>query len=750
MVFWLDGACLSGHLHLGPDDQDFCRPATSRHLRRSMPKVSNMLERLFPTPLPTPRVSEGGLLVKIVRAGFIPGVVQEEINAKDRSLIRRAMDQPENIRKVISLARSGGLAKALAQVRGKPCGSVPIGYSGAGLVLAVGEDVNDLRPGDRVAVVGQDQADYAEFLDVPRNMAVPIPHGLDFSGAATIGIGGLALHALRRAAANLGEFCLIFGGGLIGQMAVRLAVAGGARVLVVEYDQDMLDLALAGGAEAAFNPDTIDVVRAVMHHTGGRGSDASIFCLNMDKPKDLSDALSMTRPAGRVVLLGVPDRELFRDSLARKELDILIANTSGPGSGEEAYQQKGVEYPYNQVRWTQNRNFAEYLRLLASGRISAEGLVQGAYAVTAPESLLSDLESGNSKLLFLLDYGQDLPDDLRSLTESRSRIEITPATTKKSSADQIRVGVIGASGFTVATYLPDLVKIKDLHLVGICNQNAAKAAEVARQFGAAFATADYKEILTDPSIDLVMISSRHYRHGPFALEALKQGKHVFVEKPLCTLPSELAALQAFYEAPEPTVKPLLMVGLNRRFSKYIKEVKRAVDSRVNPLVMHYRMNAGHIPPEHWLHGPEGGGRIVGEACQILDIFSYLVGAPAVSLARASLRPMTGNFLSADNRSAVIEYEDGSIGSIDYFAMGSKDLPRELLEVHFDGCSILMDDFKSLKSYGVSLESLHGQQPDKGWKEELEALAAYLKGPQSDWPIPLWSMLESSRLSFLMA
>ena len=707
--------------------------------------------RVLPVEVPAPLVSSGSVLIKVVNSCISAGTELSGVSGSGKSLIRRAMEQPENVKKVFNMVKSEGIAKTYAKVMGKLQSGSPTGYSLSGIVLATGEGVSDIKAGDHVAAAGAGIANHAEYVDVPRNLVMRIPVGLDFKSASTVTLGGIAMQGVRRAQVALGEFVVVFGTGILGELALQMLVASGSRVLAVDLNKKRLDLAHKMGAEAVFNPSDCDVVKEVIHYTGGHGADIVLFCAATDNSQALSDAFAMCRKKGRLVMVGVWGTELKREDMYKKELDFLISTSYGPGRYDAEYEERGLDYPYAYVRWTENRNMEEYLRLLAKRKINVAPLIEAVYPIMEVEKAFASLQKPDRPLMVILDYGNDLPDGFEALASQPRKIAILNQVNKKSGLKRVRVGLIGAGGFATGMHLPNLQKLSGKYEIrAICSRTGANAKAAATKFGAKYSTTDYHEILADPEIDLTMICTRHNLHGRIVLESLQAGKHTFVEKPLCITKAELETIRNFFNARLPTSDfriPILMVGFNRRFSKYAGEVKKHTDKHINPLFIHYRMNAGYIPLDHWVHSEEGGGRIIGEACHIIDLFSYLVDSPVRAYSSAGLKPVTESISASDNKSIILEYEDGSVASLDYFAVGSKELPKEWLEVHFDEKSIIVDDYKSIKGYGVKVADIHSQMPDKGQLEELEELYRCLNGENKNWPIELESMIETTEVTF---
>lgn len=709
--------------------------------------------RVLPTEVPAPVVSPGGVLIKVVNSCISAGTEVSGVEGSGKSLIRRALEQPEKIKKALNMISSLGIAETYTRIMGQNEIPVPTGYSIAGIVLAVGNGVNHIKPGDRVAAAGAGIANHAEYVDVPQNLVVTIPDNLDFESASTVTLGSIAMQGVRRAQVQMGDYVVIFGTGILGQLALQLASASGARVIAVDVDMKRLTVAAQLGAEVTFHPVGADVVKEVMHYTGGYGADIVIFCAATNDSQSLSDAFAMCRRKGKVIMVGVWGKELRREDIYEKEIDFLISTSYGPGRYDEKYEKRGLDYPYAYVRWTENRNMQEYLRLLAKGLINVKPLIQAVFQLKEVEDAFRSLQKPERPLMVLLDYGNNLPGDFKRLSSIEHRLEnrriLNPISSKV-----IRVGLIGAGNFAVGMHLPNLRLLKNKYCIqAICNRNGHRAKAIADQYDANYSTTDYHDILSDSDIDLVMICTRHNLHGPLVLESLRAGKHTFVEKPLCTTSEDLDSIMNFYgvspvrkEVNYYNASPLLMVGFNRRFSKYAHEIKQHVKNRVNPLFIHYRMNAGYLPMNHWVHSEEGGGRIIGEACHIIDLFSYLIGSSVKAYASASVNPNTDSINVTDNKSVIIEYEDGSVATLEYFAVGNGHFPKEWLEVHFDEKTIIMDDYKQVKGYGLSVKNLTSTESDKGQFNELEVLASAVSGGESFWPIPLESIIETTAIT----
>ncbi|MBI1307994.1 MAG: zinc-binding dehydrogenase [Bacteroidetes bacterium] len=686
--------------------------------------------------VPSPKVSEGSVLIKVVNSCISAGTEMSNVSETGKSLIKRALEQPAEVRNALNFARENGLAKMMARVKGKIEGGKPTGYSISGIVVGVGTGVREYSVGDHVAAAGAGIANHAEYVDVPVNLVMRLPQGMDFKTASTVTLGGIAMQGVRRADLRLGEIAVVQGAGILGLLAQQMLQNAGVRVVVIDMDRHRLEIASKLGAEMTLHAADDDVVKNVQSISDGHGADAVLFTAATSSSEPLSLAFQMSKRKGRVVLVGVSGMEIKRGDMYQKELDFLISTSYGPGRYDSNYEEKGLDYPYAYVRWTENRNMTEYLRLVHTGKIQLDPLIDAVYPIDKVEEAFDALNApGQKPIISILDYGV-LPENA-GLPVSDSVIKT--GNTVSTGKEIINVAVVGTGNFATGMHLPNLQNLSTkYHIKAIVNRTGQKGKAVAEQYKAEYATTDIADALNDKDVDLILITTRHDNHGSLVLQSLKAGKNVFVEKPLCTTREELQEIESFYQN-NPNA-PLLMVGFNRRFSDCAVEIRKHTDKRVSPLMIHYRMNAGFIPLDVWVH--EHGGRIVGEACHIIDLMTSLTESKIVSISTEHLSPATEKFSLHDNRSIILKYEDGSVAHIQYFAVGSKQFPKEYMEVHFDEKTIVMNDYKSVKGYGVKVKEINHSMSKKGQFEELEVLhTALTKG--SNWPIPLWDMIQTT-------
>lgn len=686
--------------------------------------------------VPCPKVNDDTILVQVKCSCISIGTEMAGVRNSGIPLWKKALEQPEKVKKVFSMAMKEGLGKTKEIVRGKLEAGSPTGYSAAGVVVAVGKNIRDIKVGDKVACAGAQCAHHAEYISVPRNLSVHIPEGVSFRNAAPVTLGAIAMQGVRRANTTLGECFVVIGLGVIGQITVQLLKASGCKVIVSDLDKSRIEMALKHGADMAVNPEEGMDERQINRLTGGIGADGVIITAASPSDVIVSTAFNMCRRKGRVVLVGDVGLNLNRADFYAKELDFLISTSYGPGRYDSIYEEKGLEYPVSYVRWTENRNLQEILELVQSKKLDFEDMVQKVYPVDEADKAYEQLKVSRPKpLMVLLEYpDREVSDDMV--------VELKPRDIHNG---KIGIAVIGAGGFAKGMHLPNIQNLNNQYrLQAVVSRTGNNATTVARQFGAAYATTDYDKVLQDSNVDMVLITTRHNLHADMVLRALKAGKHVLVEKPLVVNEMELAKIEDFMTSHDNV--PLLLTGFNRRYSSYMQEIARHTSQRINPMIINYKMNAGYIPLDHWVHTEEGAGRNIGEACHIYDVFNFLTGSKVNSVSATSISNSNGYYSSKDNFVTTIHYDDGSICNLIYTAMGSKEYPKETMEVFFDDKTIILDDYKSMTGYGLKLKSIKTAASEKGQLEEIMAFAeAIQQGKES--PIPLWQQYQAMKIAF---
>jgi predicted dehydrogenase/threonine dehydrogenase-like Zn-dependent dehydrogenase len=689
--------------------------------------------------VPSPQVSPKNILVRVAHSCISVGTEMAGVTMSGLPLYRRALKQPHHVKRVLQVMRDQGIKRTFDRVTSQLKAGLPLGYSAAGEVVEVGAEVDGFGRGDVVACAGAGVANHAEMIDVPVNLAVRMAPGLSTSEGCTVAMGAIALQGLRRANPTLGESVVVIGLGLLGQITAQLLRVNGCRVIGVDLDSTRIQCALDNGMDAGVSSGEEDFVERVQRLIGGFGADAVIVTAATSSHELIGQAMRSCRKKGRVVVVGDVGLNLDRADMYAQEIDFLISCSYGPGRYDSLYEEQGRDYPLPYVRWTENRNMDEYLSLLADGRVKLQNMNPKVFpvdqAVQAYEMLKQD---GPKPLLVLLSYP-------KSETATQHILPLRNVKQRPVQSGRIRVALAGAGAFAQAMHLPNLARLRsDFELHCVMSRTGANARATADRFGAAYATTSYDQLLQDENVDLVVIATRHHLHGQMALGALRAGKHVFLEKPLTIFPQELDAIEEFYR--DHSNPPLLMVGFNRRFSPAIRRIKEVIAKRATPLIVNYRMNAGYLPSGHWVHSEEGGGRNLGEACHIYDLFNALTGSEHLAISAQSIIPGSGQWKKNDNFVASMRFADGSVCSLTYTSLGEKSFPKETMEIFTDGKVISMNDYKSVSIAGGRHKGWRAMSQDKGQMAELGALADCLLRGKS-WPIPLEEQIAATRIAF---
>ncbi len=690
---------------------------------------------VFLQEVPAPTVGPRNVLVRVKSSCISVGTEMAGIKMSGLPLYRRALKQPHHVKKALQLMKDQGFARVYKQIKGKLDAGLPTGYSASGEVIEVGSEVTGIKVGDRVACAGAGIANHAEVVDVPVNLTVPVPDGLDYEAAATVTLGAIAMQGVRRTNPTLGETVVVIGLGILGQLTAQLLTASGCRVIGTDIDENRIEIARANGMDIGLNPKDGDIVERIVKLTDGHGADAVVITAASPSSEILAQSFQACRRKARVVVVGDVGLNIARSDIYAKELDFFISTSYGPGRYDPVYEEEGADYPIAYVRWTENRNMEEFLRLLARGRISLANMLKEPFPIDRAEEAYAALRgTGQKPLLVMLTYPE-------RAEATRPALQIAPP----APADgRIKLALVGAGGFAQGMHLPNLQKLKDSYdLRTIVSRTGLSARSAAERFGAPNAATDFKTVLDDPDIDLVLIATRHDLHAGMTLDALRAGKHVFVEKPLAMNEDELAEIEAFYR--DNPNGPVLMTGFNRRFSPAVVAAKKVLANRTSPMIVNYRMNAGYIPADHWVHGPQGGGRNIGEGCHIYDLFNALTGSTPVEVNAMSIVPESKYWLRNDNFNATVRYADGSVCTLTYTAMGSKSYAKERADIFVDGKVLTLDDYKQLTVAGGS-GGWKGTTMQKGQQEELAALAETLRKGAA-WPISLEDQIFATRISF---
>jgi predicted dehydrogenase/threonine dehydrogenase-like Zn-dependent dehydrogenase len=690
---------------------------------------------VFVQDVPAPVVGARNLLVQVRHSCVSVGTEMASVGMSGLPLYRRALKQPHHVKRALEVMAEQGVKRTLDIVRGRLGAGLPVGYSAAGEIIELGGEVEGFKRGDLVACAGAGIANHAEIIDVPVNLAVAVPDGLSTELASTVTLGAIAMQGVRRLAPTLGETIVVIGLGILGQITVQLLKAAGCVVIGTDVDARRIEIARRNGMDHGLSSADGPVAARVVALSNGFGADGVIITAATPSHDVIGHAFRSCRRKGRVVLVGDVGLNIDRNDMYAKELDFFISTSYGPGRYDPVYEEQGQDYPLPYVRWSENRNMQEYLRLLAVGAVRLDDLPRETYAVEDATEAYEKLKSPEKPLLVILRYAP-------KQAARRPSVEVRSAPAR---SGKIRVALVGAGGFALGTHLPNLSKLRERYeLTTVMSRTGANALMAANRFGAGKATTDFDEVIGDRDVDLVLIATRHDQHAGLALRALAAGKHVFVEKPLAISEDQLAELEAFFGGRAET--PMLMTGFNRRFSPAMAAIGRILAKRATPLIANYRMNAGFIPNDHWVHGPQGGGRNIGEACHIYDLFNALTGSRYDKVEATAIVPGSQHWRRNDNFVATVRYADGSVCSLTYTALGDKAHAKERCEIYADGKVIALDDFKSLSVSSQRKPAWSSWTIEKGQLEELQALADALQkgGP---WPISLDDQIRATRISF---
>jgi predicted dehydrogenase/threonine dehydrogenase-like Zn-dependent dehydrogenase len=689
---------------------------------------------VFVQDVPAPTVGAKNVLVQVSHSCVSVGTEMASVKLSGLPLYRRALKQPHHVKRALRMMSDIGVQRTISLVKGRLDSGLPVGYSAAGEVVEIGPEVEGFKRGDIVACAGAGIANHAEIIDVPVNLVTAVPDGLDTKLASTVTLGAIAMQGVRRLAPTLGETIVVIGLGILGQIAVQLLKAAGCIVVGTDIDERRIGIARENGMDYGLAPSDGAVVTRIVQLTDGYGADGVLITAATPSSQAISEAFKACRRKARVVLVGDVGLNIDRNDMYAKELDFLISTSYGPGRYDPIYEEGGQDYPLPYVRWTENRNMHEYLRLLRSGAVNLDNMRPEVYAIDQATAAYEKLKSPDKPLLVLLSY------------PPREEVRKTIIEVGKSSphSGKIRFALVGAGGFALGVHMPNLAKLADRYeLKAVMNRTGANAITAAKRFGAAKATTDYNEILNDRDVDLVLIATRHDQHADLTLRALKAGKHVFVEKPLTITEAELDELETYFRGQQST--PTLMTGFNRRFSPAITAIRHVLKNRTTPMIVNYRMNAGFIQNDHWVHGPQGGGRNIGEACHIYDLFNALTASKYAKVEATSIVPSSDHWRRNDNFIANVRYCDGSVCSLTYTALGDTSHAKERCEIFVDGQVIVLDDFKSVAVSGKRKPLWSSWTVDKGHIEEFRAFGDSLR--QGSWPITLQDQLQAMRIAF---
>ena len=682
--------------------------------------------------VPAPVAQPGFVVVRTSASLISAGTERLTVEAGQKTLVSRAIEQPALVKKVIDKARSEGVVATFDAVRSKLGSLAALGYSAAGIVSEVGEGVADLRVGDRVACAGVGYASHAEVLSVPKNLCVRAPDGVSFDHAAFATVGAIALQGVRLAEPTLGESIAVIGLGLIGQLAVQLLAANGCRVFGIDLDPKKIDLARQLGADDGCKSDD-EARQRVLEWSRGRGADAVLITAATSSNEPVELAGEISRPKGRVVVVGAVGLSLPRKPYYDRELTFRISMSYGPGRYDRNYEERGQDYPFGYVRWTEGRNIEAFLDTIAAGRVKIEPLITHRFKIEDGERAY-ELITGNAPYLGVLlqyDVGRTL----------ESRIELPQKAFAATTAKSVRLGMIGAGDYAKSMLLPNF-KAAGAEFRAIATASGVTARSVGEQYGFRFCASGAGEIINDADVNLVVVATRHASHAALARQALQAGKHVFVEKPLAVNDQELdEVLAASGFGGE------LMVGFNRRFSPLAREAFDFFKNRQFPLSINYRVNAGRIAPNHWVRDVNQGGRIIGEVCHFIDLVHFITGSLTTRVFAEGITGRNAHSTDQDSVFITLRLDDGSNASIAYLAEGDKALPKERIEILGGGKSFVIDDFRRATAYENGHEKTSKlREQDKGQRDEIRTVMSVVRDG-TPAPISLTDLKTTTRVTF---
>jgi predicted dehydrogenase/threonine dehydrogenase-like Zn-dependent dehydrogenase len=680
--------------------------------------------------VPVPICQEGGVLVKTTASLVSAGTEKMLVDFAKKSLLSKARNRPDLVAQVISKMKKEGIKNTLEKVFTKLDTPIPLGYSCAGEVIEVGSSVSSISLGHRVACGGAGVANHSQVNFVPQNLLTKIPDGVDDIDASFVTVGSIALQGVRQANVRLGEKVAVIGLGLLGQLTLQILKASGCSVICSDIDSSKLDLALRLGANEVCDPD--DLIKSSNQFSNGYGVDSVIITASTSSNQIIVDAGDICRMRATVVVVGVVGMNIPRDIYYKKELSLKLSMSYGPGRYDPLYEYKGIDYPYDLVRWTSQRNFAAFLDLIAQKKVTPKDIIT--HQFDFDDALMAyDLLEGRVKEPYLgivLNYSKDI------VLKDHKRVEINQKTLKNS---KINIGLIGAGNFTQGVILPNIKKINDYELVGLCTATGISSHSNGLKNGFKYITTDYNEIYKDKDINSVIITTIHSDHGSKVIEAIKNKKHCFVEKPLCIKESQLEQIKELY-----SFDTILQVGFNRRFSPFIKQMRQVLGN--TNMSINYRINAGIIPKDHWIQDPlVGGGRVLGEVCHFIDTCSYLTNSSVKSVFASCVSQDDSTIVNEDNITIILNYQNGSIATITYYAYGNNSMPKEYIEVFSNGLSLVLDDFRQLTIYDKKIYKKRTFNQDKGFLNEFIAFKDSIYSSKSS--ISFDTIYNTSKASF---
>lgn len=677
--------------------------------------------------VPFPALSKGYILVRNHFSLISPGTEGGKVKTARKGYIGKAKEKPEQVKKVLASIKTEGLIQTYKKVMNKLDAPAPLGYSCAGEVIKISKDISEFKIGDYVAC-GGNGACHADVVSVPKNLCVKIPSGVKIEHAAYSTIASIALQGIRQADLHLGETCTVIGLGLIGQLTIQMLKVAGVNVVGIDINEGMVEFAKKSGANLAINRSDDKLENAILEFSVGHGVDSVIITAGTNSLDPVELAGRLCRKKGKVIIVGAVPTGFSRENYYKKELELRMSCSYGPGRNDIDYEEKGVEYPIGYVRWTENRNMQAFLQMVANGKLNIDLLTTHIF----------DFKDVKKAYKMILDRSEPYVGILLRYNIEKEIAPIVKLSRDcKPKKDAPNVGFIGAGSFAQKFLLPNVKKYGNM--IGVVTAAGNDTRNITDKYGFQYATGDADDIINDENINTVFIATRHNLHAEFVLKGLMSGKHIFVEKPLCMTEQELEEIKQEYEKQNVH----LIVGFNRRFAPHIQKIKELF-SENQPKAVNYRINAGFIPKDHWIQDKDiGGGRIIGEVCHFVDLAMFIAGAQITDIS-ANVMDDANNLM--DTLIINLSFTNGSVTAISYFSNGCKVLRKEYLEVYSAGMTAIVDDFKELRIYGKKVRRTRLLSQNKGHAKEVELFLKSIKNGEAQ-PIPFQEIYLSTLATF---
>ena len=688
--------------------------------------------------VPEPELRRGGVLVRTSFSAISAGTERAKMQQSEKSLLGKAMARPDLVKQVIDFARTNGVKAAYDRVQARLSTLSLMGYSCSGTVVGVGEGVTEFQCGDQVACAGGGYANHCEVNWVPSNLVARVPYSVSLEAASLTTIGAIAMQGLRQAQTSFGETVVVIGAGLVGVVTMQLARAAGCRVIAVDRDSKRVDKAASLGAHVALLASDGHLPSQV-NEFSRYGADVAIVTAAAPSAEPIELAAKILRDRGRIVVVGDVGMGVSRPNMYHKELTLVMSRSYGPGRYDPNYEERGNDYPVGYVRWTERRNMEAFLDLLAMGAINISSLIECRVSVNEGRRAYEELRGGDAYTVIF-----EYPETLEA-KKKVGDVQVLPARVR--SVERLRIGCIGAGGFARTYIFPNLKAAEHASLESVATASGVAAESARRSFGFS-RTQTPSDLIQDSQVDAVFIASRHESHARYVAASLRQGKAVFVEKPLAVDRSQLEFIQgAYWEAKKTGKEPFLMIGFNRRFAPFSKIIRQFFTSRQQPMMLHARINAGFIPLDHWTQQASEGGRIIGEFCHFVDWARYIVGAPIRTVSAAAL-PDVRRYRQ-DNVAVTLTFADGSVGNLLYLANGDPAVPKEHFEVFCEGAVARLEDFAILELVRDRKTRKLKSVRDKGHRRELQLTVDAMRQGK-DAPIPFDEIIEVTEVTFSVA